>query len=298
MECLGELRATKHLEWVLAALAGAVVTESAVDERFTDEFKSLFPPLRWIEIMDKQTPMLRPFAVTTVEVGTTRARAELDTPVGPMTVSFNVDAEDRIDRLALAPAGGAGLTPRLPMEFPPSSADTGRGQRLVVVAGVPGTGKSTLADRLGGTLGAPVFAVDWVLGALTPFGGRSFDHPLEIGDELLTTLAYRQLALGQSAILDSPAESEATRARWTSLAAHFGAVLAVIVCRCSDEAIHQERLTSRSRGIPGWHEGGNWDNVRQRRDRFARWDGDHLEVDAARPIEDNTALVLEWLGSR
>lgn len=41
-------------------------------------------------------------------------------------------------------------------------------QFLTIFSGVPGTGKSTIADRLGAVLNVPVFAIDWVLGALTP----------------------------------------------------------------------------------------------------------------------------------
>jgi hypothetical protein len=58
-----------------------------------------------------------------------------------------------------------------------------------------------------------VFAVDWLLGSLTPFGGYHLDDLFGIGAELLTTLAFRQLELGQSAILDFPAEDLATRIR-------------------------------------------------------------------------------------
>lgn len=261
---LGESPPATQLEWVLDALDGAVVTEESVGARFTDKFKSLFPPLRWIDMMTQQSPALRPFSVRAVELRADRARAELDTPLGPKTVSCTVDADGIIDMLAIAPVGGAGLTPRLPLEFPPGGSVSGVGQRLIVVAGVPGTGKSTLADRLGADLSVPVFAIDWLLGALTPFGGRSLDHLLDLGEELLTTLAY----------------------------------LVAIVCRCDDDLAHQQRLTSRSRGIPGWHEGGNWGNVRQRRDNFPHWDGEHLEIDGTRPIEANVAQALDWIRRR
>ena len=124
------------------------------------------------------------------------------------------------------------LTARLPMEFADWPAPAGTGSRLIVFGGVPGSGKSTLADAVGRRLGIPVFAIDWLLGALTPFGGRHFDRLLELGYEQLTTLAVRQLSLGQSAILDAPVEDVAVRQRWLSLAratgASFTAVLAAV----------------------------------------------------------------------
>ena len=38
--------------------------------------------------------------------------------------------------------------------------------KLIVFSGLPGTGKSTIAEAVGRELGIPVFAKDWVEGAL------------------------------------------------------------------------------------------------------------------------------------
>lgn len=93
-----------------------------------------------------------------------------------------------------------GLTPRLPFDFEHFDLpDTEGGSQLVVVSGVPGSGKSTVAEAVGRQLGIPVYALDSILGTSTPFGGRHSDRPHEIGAELLTALALRRLASGQSA---------------------------------------------------------------------------------------------------
>ena len=111
---------------------------------------------------------------------------------------------------------------------------------------------------LGRRLGIPVFAVDWLLGALTPFGGRHLDGLLDIGAELLTTLALGQLSLGQSAILDHPAEDEATRARWRSLAEWAGARFTAVRCVCTDPAVHRRRVEGRTRGPSARLVGRRW----------------------------------------
>jgi hypothetical protein len=144
-------------------------------------------------------------------------------------------------------------------------------------------------------LQTPVFAADWLLGSLTPFGGCHQDDLLKIGEELLTTLAYRQLDLGQSAILDFPAEDPSTRTRWQTLAHAAGAGFRVIVCTCSDQQLHRARLEHRQRGIPGWHDGGNWASVQRRRAEFPLWTGEVLTIDAARPLPQNLATVLEYV---
>ena len=162
-------------------------------------------------------------------------------------------------------------------------------------SGVPGVGKSTLADALGSRLGIPVFATDWLLGALTPFGGYHLDDALEISAELLTTLALRQLALGQSAILDHPSENVADRERWLSLARSVDAEFTAVLCVCSDPVIHRARLEGRTRGIPGWHDAGAWSNVERRMASFPPWPEGTLTVDTAAPHEKNLAAVLAHL---
>jgi predicted kinase len=152
-----------------------------------------------------------------------------------------------------------GLTPGLPMDFSEYPIATATdGAQLVVFSGVPGVGKSTLADAVGRSLRMPVFAGDWLLGSLTPFGGQYLDRRLEMGAEMLTTLALRQLSLSQSAILDFPVEDPGTRARWRSLAERAAARFSVVLCVCSDRQVHRARLEGRRRGIPGWHDAGNW----------------------------------------
>jgi predicted kinase len=169
------------------------------------------------------------------------------------------------------------------------------GARLIVFSGLPGTGKSSLADAAGHQLRIPVFAADWLLGSLSPFGGYHLDRLLDIGAEMLTTLAFRQLQLGQSAILDYPAEDLATRARWQTLAHAAGSRFKVVVCTCPDQQVHRARLERRERGIPGWHEGGNWANVQRRLAEFPPWTGEVLTVDAVRPLAENLATVLEYV---
>jgi hypothetical protein len=40
--------------------------------------------------------------------------------------------------------------------------------RVIIFTGLPGTGKSTLAEQVARTAGAPAFAGDWLMGALSP----------------------------------------------------------------------------------------------------------------------------------
>ncbi|MDX6264625.1 MAG: hypothetical protein QOH84_6313 [Kribbellaceae bacterium] len=167
---------------------------------------------------------------------------------------------------------------------------------LIVFTGLPGTGKSTLADKLAVELGAPSFSGDWLLGALKPHGLLAgLDRPTLLAAyyELLGTLATRQLMLGQSAVMDCLI-NDAIATRWQRLAERHQARLVVIECVCSDEGEHRRRLEGRRRGIPGWHEVG-WAHVERMRAEYGVFGAADLVVDAMDPVEVNLGGVHRLL---
>ena len=112
---------------------------------------------------------------------------------------------------------------------------------MVVLTGLPGTGKSTLADLLAGAAGSPAFAGDWLLGALAPHGildGVPRPTLLAAHYDLLASLITRQLLLGQSATVDCVVDDAAVTA-WRRTVDEHGGRLVVVECVCSDEAVHR-----------------------------------------------------------
>lgn len=168
----------------------------------------------------------------------------------------------------------------------------------MLFAGLPGAGKSSVAEAVGRALHVPVFAKDWLEATLVRCGYRQQGEGAPalglVGYELLTTLAERQLQLGQSVILDSVASTEAVRERWRGLGASHNARWRVIECVCSDEGVHRARLTTRARGIPGWHE-LDWAEVERVRSYYAPWREGRLVLDAVRPLSENVALALQYV---
>jgi predicted kinase len=164
---------------------------------------------------------------------------------------------------------------------------------VIVFAGLPGAGKSTLADLTAKAIGAPSIAGDWLLGALTPYGVlNDLDRKtyLALYVDLMERLVLRQLMLGQSAVVDCAITDEVV-ARWQELVDRFDATLLVVECVCSDPALHRRRLEGRKRGIPGWHEVG-WDHVERMRVEFPPLRTRTLSVDAVRPVAENLRTVL------
>jgi AAA domain len=115
---------------------------------------------------------------------------------------------------------------------------------VIVFTGMPGTGKSTLAQRVARAIRAPVFAGDWLLGALKPYGvldGLDRSAYLAMYYNLLQTLITRQLALGQSAIVDCLVTDDMA-ARWQTDAARYDSRLLVVECVCTDTDLHRTRV--------------------------------------------------------
>lgn len=167
-----------------------------------------------------------------------------------------------------------------------------RARTVVVLTGLPGTGKSTLADLLARRTGAPAFAGDWLLGALAPHGILTgVDRPVLLAayHDLLASLVTRQLRLGQSAIVDCVLD-DPVLASWRAKVAEHGGRLVVAECVCSDGTLHRQRIEGRRRDIPGWHEVG-WDHVQRMRAEFHPLTTEHLTLDAVAPLDHNLARL-------
>lgn len=168
--------------------------------------------------------------------------------------------------------------------------------KLIIFSGLPGTGKSTLAEAIGQDLGIPVFAKDWLEAILVQNGVNPIlesNPPKSIGYELLTVLAERQLRLAQSAILDSVAGSQTIRTAWRQLSEQYEADWRVIECICSDEAVHRARLQYRHRNIPGWHE-LEWSEVERVKGYYSPWVGERLVLDMIDPLALNLSKTRKY----
>jgi predicted kinase len=296
--------AMNRLEWLLDGLAGGEAWGGDAADVLAPAFTAQVPAEMFVARIRRRARDYAPLTVLGLEAhgGTARARlrrpaeAPAGSTVDVVTCTVEPEAPHRIVTTFTTGLVPDLLTPRLPADFAHHPAlPQAPGARLIVFSGLPGVGKSTLADAVGSRLGIPVFAVDWLLGALTPFGGRHLEDLMGIGAELLTTLAVRQLALGQSAILDHPGEDAADRERWRSLARRAGAEFVAVLCECPDPAVHRARLEGRRRGIPGWHDAGAWSNVERRRAGFPPWPDAALTVDTTAPGEQNLSAVLARL---
>jgi predicted kinase len=164
-------------------------------------------------------------------------------------------------------------------------------QKLIVLSGLPGSGKSTVADGLSRALSAPVFSIDPIEASMWRSGLARAQTGIA-AYEVAIALAEEHLRLGHSVIADAVNPVEAPRAAWRNLATKYRADLKIIECVCADETIHRRRIEARVRDIAGMPE-VTWARVLQRRAEYEPWIDARLELDTS--IETPEKLLAQAL---
>ena len=160
--------------------------------------------------------------------------------------------------------------------------------RLLVLAGLPGTGKSTLAGLLAARYHAVWLRVDTVEAALLKAGlARSFETGLA-AYIAVRDLAREQLRIGRTVIVDAVNGVEEARQMWRELATECGARRVVLEVVCSDPEEHRRRVESRTPPTPPLP-APTWEEVVHR--EYAPWTEPTLVLDGLRPPGENLARV-------
>ena len=164
---------------------------------------------------------------------------------------------------------------------------------LVIFSGLPGAGKSTLADRLARELRWPLLRIDDVAGKVPP------DADYQFWDEkvlVLLTIAEEQLKLGLSVITDSVFMG-ADRLHAQEIAQKHNAIFRPVYCFVSNEAIWEKRVTERIDTL-GHSNVATWEQIQHQRQWFAPWQsGTGLFIDAIDSVEQNYVKILEFVSS-
>lgn len=128
--------------------------------------------------------------------------------------------------------------------------------RLIVLAGLPGVGKTTLARALAKRLGAVHLRIDTIEQAL---GGELTDE----GYRVAYGVAEDNLRLGLDVVADSVNPIALTRQAWRAAAARAGAELVELEVVCGDPGEHRRRVETRQADIAG-HRLPTWREVVER----------------------------------
>lgn len=170
---------------------------------------------------------------------------------------------------------------------------------LIVTAGLPGAGKSTIAEIVGNRIGAPVVSVDPIESAILSAGIDS-DQPTGLAAYLVAeTIAESVLAGGGSVIVDAVNAVEPAREQWVKLAARRNTPIRFLEVICSDEQVHRSRLAKRDRRLAHLSE-PTWHAVEQSLDEWETWAGatgavPRITLDSVQPLGTNVEQALAFL---
>lgn len=170
---------------------------------------------------------------------------------------------------------------------------------LIAMAGLPGAGKSTIAEVVGNRLGYAVLSVDPIESAILSAGINS-DEPTGLAAYLVAeAIAEAALANGQSIIVDAVNAVDPAREQWVELAEKHREKLRFIEVVCTDTEVHRERLESRDRNLahipdPTWHQ------VEQSLDEYSAWTGPaaavpRITLDSVKPLGEVVEQALAFL---
>lgn len=170
---------------------------------------------------------------------------------------------------------------------------------LIAMAGLPGTGKSTIAAHLGARLGAAVVSVDPIESAILE-AGIDRDQPTGLAAYLVTeTIAESVLSAGQTIIVDAVNAVAPAREQWVELAKRQGVTIRFVETTCSDPALHSERLLAREAKTPKLSEQTRY-AVEQSLEDYSEWAGPsaivpRVTLDTSRTVESNVEAALAFV---
>ncbi len=163
--------------------------------------------------------------------------------------------------------------------------------KLIVLAGLPGVGKSSIARVLAARLEATWLRVDRIEAALLRAGlAPSFETGLA-AYLAANDLASEHLQLGRTVIVDAVNGVEPAREMWRALALRWAVPLRVVEITCSDPAEHRRRVESRAPGTPPLRT-PSWDEVVRR--EYRPWEESILSLDGIDPVAKNVERIVAY----
>lgn len=164
--------------------------------------------------------------------------------------------------------------------------------RLVVIAGLPGVGKTSVAAFLATLVDAVHLSIDAVEESLLASGFARGWQTGVAAYEAGRAMAELNLHLGRVVVVDAVNDSEEARETWRRAAVDTGASLDFVHLVLADVSDHQRRLEGRDRGFAHVTE-PLWSDVQRRRHEYAPWTDPVLEIDTSNHSADQVAALVE-----
>jgi len=154
---------------------------------------------------------------------------------------------------------------------------------LIILSGLPGVGKTTLARAIAARRSAVLVRVDGIEQALRDAGVSPIDG---LGYQVAYAVASENLRLGNLVIADTVNPWELTRKAWRAVGTPHLDVEVI----CSDDAEHRRRVEGRTADLPNFPL-PTWQDVIDR--DYHPWTTPRLVIDLAmQSVEQAADLVL------
>ena len=156
---------------------------------------------------------------------------------------------------------------------------------LIVLSGLPGVGKTTIARKVATCLGAVHLRIDTIEHALRN-AGRKVDAE---GYDVAYAVAEDNLRLGRIVVADCVNPWPLTRDQWRAVADRAGVRAVDVEVVCSDLDEHRRRVESRAPDLAG-QTLPTWIEVVDR--DYRPWSHERLVIDTARlAVEESVRTV-------
>jgi predicted kinase len=163
---------------------------------------------------------------------------------------------------------------------------------LIAFAGLPGSGKSTIARELALRTGSIWLRVDSIEQAIKETGVVPGDMR-DAGYRAAHAVAFDNLRLGRDVVADCVNDWKIARDGWQAVGLRAGVAVIWVEIVCSDAAEHRRRVETRTVDIPGL-EPPDWQAVTGR--EYHDWDRERLTVDTAGcSVDDALEPILATL---
>jgi predicted kinase len=157
---------------------------------------------------------------------------------------------------------------------------------LFIFSGLPGTGKSSLAQLLAREYSAVYLRIDTVEQALRDLCKINVQGE---GYRLSYRIASDNLLLGKNVVADSCNPIDLTRREWEDVAKKTGSCFINIEILCSDKEEHRKRIETRSSEIEGLHL-PTWEDVENR--EYHCWKTERIVIDTAKKTTEESFEAL------
>jgi predicted kinase len=165
--------------------------------------------------------------------------------------------------------------------------------KIILISGLPASGKSTVAESISKKLKLPLFSVDPIESSIIKSGiKRSFKTGLA-AYLVAEKLASENLNLGLSLVIDAVSPVKEARKMWLNLSKKYRAKLIIIEC-VLDKDLHKKRVESRVRNMYGISE-ITWKDVKKRQKNYLKWKDKRLILDTSNSQKDNLDKALKYM---